>query len=208
MRCLWERAACSLQPAAGMNLPLRARTVPLLLVLSLSTVAAAAEAPPSGPYLQPQVYRISGWTIMEEDPFEPEVRTIEFTDGAGVGLRLGYDFIPYAGLFLSAEFNVEQEGPYTGYGAGLALRSPMLGRVRLNGRLEVRLIDAVGTLPYGTLGVGAEVFLHRKVSLGLEFDASLPLADGTRFNGLQDVPISADGGPTRGIFTVTWYITG
>ncbi|MDY7228400.1 hypothetical protein [Hyalangium rubrum] len=188
-----------------------ARGAVLSVFLSLSPAFAAEEEeapPPSGLYLQPHVHMLSGWTLHVEDSFMQQDYQVELRKGGGVGLRLGYDFTPHVGLFASAELNAEREGPYSGYGAGLTLRTGMLGPVRLNARVGARLLDPVTTLVYGTAGAGLEVFLFRPVSLALEVDGAVPLAEGTRFNGTSQDNVSAEGGPVRGILGITWYIGG
>ena len=113
-----------------------ARIASLALLMALSTTAAAEEPPssqglppldsapantsawmpPRGLYLQAHVHLLSGWSL--EDRAEGTTTLLELTPGAGIGLRLGYDFTQHVGAFASVEADVESEGPYAGYGAG------------------------------------------------------------------------------------------
>jgi hypothetical protein len=184
----------------------RSGVAALALLLSLPTAALAAEPPPvQGVSVQLHGHRSTGWTLQEEDPGSSQPQQVNLSDGAGLGVRLGYGFHQYVGAFASGEFDVDEEGPYTGYGAGLVFHSPRLGPARLQARAGMRWLSPGSGLFYGTVGAGAEVFLFRPLSLGLEVDASLPLADGTRFTGESHVRVEATGGPIRGIAGLTWY---
>ncbi|MDY7228913.1 hypothetical protein [Hyalangium rubrum] len=194
-----------------MHRKLVARGAVLSVFLSLSPAFADEEEekkPPTGLYLQPHIHALTGWKITVDDPAMQQDTQVELRNGGGVGLRLGYDFSRYVGLFASVEANAESEGPYFGYGAGLTLRTGKFGPLRLNARLGARVLEPVTPIVYGTAGVGAELFLFRTVSLGAEVDAALPLAEATRDNGLTRENVSADGGPVRGIIALTWYIGG
>jgi hypothetical protein len=192
-----------------------ARAAGLSVVLALSTAATAEEAPdtatarraPTGLYVQPHAQLITGWTVKLRT--ESEITTVETDSGAGLGLRLGYDFTPYVGLFASTELDVESEGPYFGYGGGVSLHTPLFGPARANARLGIRELPIGGDLFYGTAGAGAELFLLRQVSVWLEFDAAFPLWDSTRDAGTGiQVRASAQSGPLRGVFGLSWYIFG
>lgn len=187
------------------------RSAALAVLLTVSTALAEEETappPPSGLYVQAHAHMLTGWTIMvEEAGVAPETQ-VKLQNGGGLGLRLGYDFTPHVGLFASAELNAESEGPYMGYGAGVTLRVGMGRPLRLNARLGARVLDPVEEMIYGTAGLGAELFLFRPVSLGLEVDAAVPLTGASRLNGGAKQSISANGGPVRGIVALTWYIGG
>lgn len=175
-----------------------------LLLLSLPTVALAFEPPPErGFFVQLHGHHLSDWTLQDYTDNPPH--QVNLHDGAGVGVRAGYDFFRYVGVFASAEFNVELEGPYTGYGAGLVAYSPMLGWARLQARVGLRRLSPGPGIFFGTVGAGAELFLFRHLSLGLEWDTAVPLTDGTRWNGSRNVKIEADNGPYRVLGGLTWY---
>ncbi|NMO15186.1 outer membrane beta-barrel protein [Pyxidicoccus fallax] len=185
------------------------RTALLFLLLALPAAAAPEEknSAPSGLYLQPQVYLSSGWSLTQTTQGDPVEYQTRLSGGAGMGLRVGYDFTPHVGLFGSMTLGLQDAGPYAGYGAGVTLRTSMLGSTRLYARLGARLLTPVTLLLYGTGGVGAEVFLIQGLSLGLEVDGALPLASGTRHPDSSDTEwkVSANGGPVRGVFVITWY---
>ncbi|HZI13802.1 MAG TPA: hypothetical protein VE153_25720 [Myxococcus sp.] len=184
---------------------LSALFLPLLLASSPST---APEPPsPTGLSLQPHLYLSSGWSLTQTTPGDPVEYRSRLGAGTGVGLQLGYDFTPRLGIFASAALGVQDAGPYASSGAGLTLRTGMLGRARLYARLGARLITPVTLLLYCTGGAGAELFLvRRRLSLALELDGALPLASGTReSSSSNDWRVSANSGPVRGLFGVVWY---
>ncbi|MBZ4422491.1 outer membrane beta-barrel protein [Myxococcus sp. RHSTA-1-4] len=185
------------------------RTALLTLLLALPAAAAPEEdSAPSGLYLQPQVYLSTGWNLTQTTSGDPVEYPTRLGGGAGVGLRLGYDFTPYVGLFGSMTLGLQDAGPYAGYGAGLTLRTSMLGSARLYARFGARVLTPVTPLVYGTGGVGAEVFPFDSLSLGLELDGAVPLASGTRRAGSSPTEwhVTANGGPVRGVFGITWYL--
>lgn len=183
----------------------------LLSLLQASPGSAVPELPsPSGLYFQPHLYVSSGWSLTQTTPGDDVEYQSKLSAGPGAGLQLGYDFTPNAGVFALVSLGVQDEGPYAGSGAGLTLRTDMLGQARLYARLGVRLITPVTPLLYGTGSAGAELFLvRRRLALALEVDGALPLADGTReSSSSNDWRVSANSGPVRMLFGVVWYVGG
>lgn len=168
--------------------PSSAARVGLLFLLVALPAAAAERQAPEGLSLQPHVQWISGWQVSSKG------ERIQASSGAGLGLRLGYDFSRYVGLFGSAELDVEDEGPYSGYGGGAALHSGLLGPVRLNLLVGGRVLTLSRTIVYGTAGLGAELFVSTRLSLRLEGDAAFALSNDNGYDG-----------PKRLLFGLAWH---
>ncbi len=181
----------------------------LLLSLSLASAPGSDPEPPSptGLYLQPHLFVSTGWSLIQTTEGDPVEYKSRLGVSNGLGLQFGYDFTPRLGIFASIGLGVQDEGPYGASGAGLTLRTGMLGQFRFYGRLGARFITTITPLLYGTGGAGAELFLvRRRLSLALELDGAVPLTSGTRESDTSnDWRVSANSGPVRGLFGVVWY---
>lgn len=179
-------------------------TAALLLVLSLPA-AAAAQAPESRGRFSVHPYaglNSGGWSKAEASPETGRPMRYEFSNGAGAGLRVAFAVVPHVGLWAAGELNVEQEGPFGAWFGGIA------GRAMIGPRAGVQARLGAGRLENGPFGLGGatlEWFVIRQLSLGVGADVLLPIGEGRRYNGLQNVPVDYDGGPARLQLELGWY---
>jgi hypothetical protein len=145
----------------------------------------------------------SGWVVQELDREEGRTTNVDIGTGRGAGLRISYGLSPRVAGYLAADLNVEQEGVYPTYGAGMRLQT--IGRLRFGARAGGRVIDVVAPLVYADLGIFGELSLAPVLALGLDLSTAVPLGDGSRNTGTHRVGVAARGGPERAEVGLVWY---
>jgi hypothetical protein len=136
-----------------------------------------------------------GWSKTEEStaPGGTPVR-FEFSNGFTAGALGAFGITRNVSAWAAAELNVEDDGPFPAFFAGLAARAAVASRLSVEARLGAGRLD-VG--PFGTVGATAEWQLRRSLALGAGVYMVRPIGAGSRNNGLQQVEVEYDGGPTR-----------
>lgn len=183
-----------------MNTASLGRTAGVILVFALLPAVSLAQ----GPGVQAYVAGNSGgWSKTEASTAEggAPVR-FEFGSGAGAGVRLSYGLTAAIGLWGAGELNVEAEGPFAGLFGGVGAAVPLGPRLQLRGRLGAGRLDDG---PFGIGGATAEWLIGRRLGLGAGVEVLRPIGTGSRNNGLQEVDVEYDGGPTRLTLELGWY---
>jgi hypothetical protein len=173
---------------------------PLLLVVAVVLTAflgaEPAEAQRSGLSLHPYLGLFDGGWAKIENSGVPELGGFraEFSDGGTAGVRAAYGFGSHVALWASAELDVYDEGPFMAGFGGVAGRISATERLRFEGRVGAGVLAEA---PFGLVGVGAEYFVLPWLSLEAGVELARPIGRTSRWNGVENVPIEFDGGPTR-----------
>jgi hypothetical protein len=136
-----------------------------------------------------------GWSKTEPStaPGGAPVR-FEFSNGFTAGALGAFGVTRQVAAWATAELNVEDDGPFPAFFAGLAAHAAPAPLLSVEARLGAGRLD-VG--PFGIGGVTAEWQLRRSLAIGAGLYMMRPLGTGSRNNGLQQVDVDYDGGPTR-----------
>jgi hypothetical protein len=179
--------------------------VTLLIALLSPTQAAAQQMDPFG---RISVHAFAGsntggWSKTEPStaPGAAPVR-YEFSSGAGAGMRLAIGLSPALGVWAAGELNVEQDGVFGGLYGGVLGRTMVTPHAAVQARLGVGRLEHA---PVGVAGASVAWFPLRYLSVGLGAEVVHPIGTGRRNNGLQDVEVDYDGGPTRIRLEFGWY---
>jgi hypothetical protein len=178
------------------------RTVTILLAAAVLTLAVpsrcsgqAADGPGfRGVGIYYGVFG-GGWSKTEEStaPGGAPVR-FDFSNGFTAGALGAFGLTRHMAAWAAAELNVEDEGPFPAFFGGLAAHAALAPRLSVEARLGAGRLD-VG--PFGIAGATAEWQLRNSLAVGAGVYTMRPLGVGSRNNGLQQVAVEYDGGPTR-----------
>ncbi|MFP2897539.1 hypothetical protein [Corallococcus sp. 4LFB] len=176
--------------------------LPIFLFLLAATFARAEDAPPArhGPWLGVTASTSSRFSVGYREGYD---RQDEFESTVGLGLRAGYDFLEYAGVW--AEY--EEEVHYGSFSAGLRLLTPT-ETVRAGLSAGLRFLGRTPTLPFFTAGLMGEVRPWRHLGFSLEVSKAWPLQGEvtqpeTETNTEYTILLSE--GPLRVALGLTWY---
>ncbi|RKH53466.1 hypothetical protein, partial [Corallococcus aberystwythensis] len=171
-------------------------------VLLAATAARAEDARPlHGPWVGAIASTSSRFTVGIRE--EGRTSEGEFETTVGLGVRAGYDFLEYAGVW--AEY--EEEVHYGSFGGGLRLITPT-ETFRAGLSAGLRFIPHEPTLPFFTVGLLGEVRPWRHLGFGLEVARGWPLKGEVTRAQKGSTPqriITLDGGPLRVALGLSWY---
>lgn len=177
-----------------------------LTPIGLALVALAAPAlraqvrdvPGRGVDLRAELVQTPAWSL-EELTGGFLNRRAAFDAGPMLGLRAGVSPIPQFGVFGAAQWNGGGFGDTSGF---TLIEGGLEGRLPLGLALVPRVVGTVGRVSesggvwfsYWSAGAGADWFLSRRLSLGLEVRRIDPLSAGTDRGGAT---ATVDAGMTR-----------
>ncbi|MBN8465612.1 hypothetical protein JYJ95_03760 [Corallococcus exiguus] len=176
--------------------------LPLLLVLLTATFARAEDAPPKrhGPWVGVMASTSSRFNVGYRETYDMQD---EIESTVGLGLRAGYDFLKFAGIW--AEYAEEiHSGSFS---AGLRLTTPTeTVRAGLTGGL--RFLGSEPTLPFFTAGLMGEVRPWRHLGFSLEVSKAWPLQSEVTWHATETnsgYTLLLDEGPSRVLLGLSWY---
>jgi hypothetical protein len=176
-----------------------------ITLAAIAPAAAGAQSVTGGRFSMHPFFgsNTGGWSKTEESTAPGGApHRFEFGSGPGAGLRVAFAVVPHLGIWAAAELNVEQEAPFAGAFAGVEGRAMIGARTGVQARLGAGRLE---NGPFGVAGATVEWFALRPLSLGIGVETAQPIGTGRRNNGLQDVPVDYDGGPTRVRLELGWY---
>lgn len=121
----------------------------------------------------------------------------------GLGLRAGYDFLKFAGVW--AEY--AEEIHHGSFSARLRLTTPT-ETLRAGLTAGLRFVGSEPTLPFFTAGLMGEVRPWEHLGFGVEVAKAWPLKGEVTRSQEGSTPqrsLTLDQGPLRVLFSLTWF---